>query len=218
MRSHCYTGVVPRQVDTEQHERQKAEIARAVWRLAARAGLESVSLREVAAEAGVSMGRVQHYFGTKDEMLLFGLRLAQQRMEARVVRHLERLPGPADAEDVLRAALEEMLGDDHDTRQAIRVSVAYLPRALEDPRVAEVLFADDAELRAHAADVVRAAQADHRASPELDADREARIMWSLASSLGTEVAFGQTPVRDARTALLYYLDRTLGRRSPPRRL
>lgn len=208
---------MPRKVDTEQHERQKAEIARAVWRLAARAGLESVSLREVAAEAGVSMGRVQHYFGTKEAMLLFGLELAQQRMEARVVRRLERLPEPVGDEDVLRAALEEMLCEDPDTRQAIRVRVAYLPRALEDPRVAEVLFADDAELRAHAAEVVRAAQADHRASPGLDADREAHLMWSLASGLGTEVAFGQTSVGDARTTLLYHLDRTLGRRRDPRR-
>lgn len=208
---------MPRKVDIEQHERQKADIARAVWRLAARAGLESVSMREVAAEARVSPGRVQHYFRTKEAMLLFGLQLAQRRMEARVVRRLRRLPEPVDAEDVLRAALEEMLGDDPDTQQAIRVSVAYLPRALEDPRVAEVLFADDAELRTHAAGVVRAAQADHRTPPELDADQEARIMWSLASSLAIEVAFGRTSAQDAGTTLRYYLDRTLGRRPDSRR-
>lgn len=199
---------MPRKVDIEQ---QKAGIAQAVWRLAARAGLESVSLREVAAEAGVSMGRVQYYFHTKEAMLLHGLQLAQQHMQTRVEQRLEQLPEPADAEDILRAVLEEMLGDDHDTQQVIRVSIAYYPRALEDPHIAELLFADDAALRTYAADVVRAAQADHRSPPELDADQEAHIIWSLASSLGVEVAFGRTSAQDARTTLHYYLDRILGR-------
>lgn len=208
---------MPRKVDVEQRERQKAEIARAVWRLTARTGLESVSVRQVAAEAGISPGRVQHYFRTKEDMLLFGLQLAQQRMEDRVERRLRRLPEPVDAEDVLRAALEEMLGEDPDTRQAIRVSVAFMPRASEDRRTAEVFFADDAELRAQAADVVRAAQAGGRTPAEVDADREAHIMWALAGSLGTEVAFGQTSTQDARSVLGYYLDRTLGCRSVPRR-
>ena len=203
---------MPRKVDIEQHERQKAEIARAVWALAARTGLESVSVRQVAAEARVSPGRVQHYFRTKEDMLLFGLELAQRRMEERVEQRLRRLPEPVDSEDVLRAALEEMLGEDPDTRQALRVSVAFLPRATEDPRTAHVLFADDAELRAHAAGIVRAAQADGRAAAGLDAEREAHIMWALAGSLGVEVAFGQTSFRDAQTALRYYLDRTLGGR------
>ena len=206
---------MPRKVDIEQHERRKAEIARAVWELTARTGLESVSVRRVAAEARVSPGRVQHYFRTREEMLLFGLELAQRRMEDRVDQRVRRLPKPVDQEDVLRAALEELLGEDPDTRQAIRVSVAFLPRAAEDPRTAHVLFAADAELRAHAAGVVRAAQADGRAPAGLDADREARIMWALAGSLGIEVAFGQTSVRDAQTALRYYLGRTLGGRTDP---
>ncbi|WP_233157170.1 MULTISPECIES: TetR family transcriptional regulator [Amycolatopsis] len=38
-----------------------------------------MSLREVAAEAGVSMGRVQHYFASKDDMLGFALELANER-------------------------------------------------------------------------------------------------------------------------------------------
>lgn len=201
-----------RKVDKEEHGRQKADIARAVWRLAARAGLESVSMREVAAEAGVSIGRVQYYFRNKEAMLLFGLQLAQKRMEERIADRLRGLAELVDAEDVLRAAIEEVIGEDPDTKQALRVSVAYFPRALEDPRVADILFGDDAELFDLAADVVRAAQAEGRASPELDPDREARIIWSLANSLGIEAAFGQTSANDARATMDYYLDRTLGLR------
>lgn len=201
---------MPRRVDTDQHERQKADIAEAVWRLAEQGGLESVSVREVAAEAGVSNGRVQYYFPNKEAMLLYGLRLAQRRMEGRVQQRLSDLPEPVDGEVVLRAVLDEMLGDDPDTQQAIRVSVAYQGRALEDPQIAELLMGDDDELRAQAASVVQEAKVDLRASPEVDPAKEGRIIWALAGSLGTEIAFGQLSGEDARAMMHYHLDRVLG--------
>lgn len=201
---------MPRKIDTEHHERQKKEIAEAVWRLAARAGLESVSMREVAKEAGVSNGRVQYHFPNKEAMLLFGLELAQLRMEGRVRQRLRELPEPVDGESVLRAVLDEMLGDDPDTRQVIRVSLAYHGRALEDPYVAQLLMGDDAELHTYAAEVVRDAKAALRTPPGVDPEKEARIIWSLASSLGAEIAFGQLTSEDARTTMHYHLDRILG--------
>jgi AcrR family transcriptional regulator len=200
---------MPRKVDIQHHEKQRAGIAEAVWRLAARAGLESVSMREVAAEAGVSNGRVQYYFPNKDAMLLYGLQLAQRRMERRVQQRLKELPEPVDGESVLRAVLDEMLGDDPDTQQVIRVSLAYHGRALEDPYVAQLLMGDDAELLTHAASVVRKAKADPRTPPGVDPEKEARIIWSLASSLATEIAFGQLSTQDARATMHYYLDRIL---------
>ena len=57
---------MPRRVD---HQLRRKQLADAVMRLAATEGLEEVSLRHVAAEAGVSTGMVQHYFRTKDEMM-----------------------------------------------------------------------------------------------------------------------------------------------------
>ena len=201
---------MPRKVDIQHYEKQRAGIAEAVWRLAARAGLESVSMREVATEAGISNGRVQYYFPNKDAMLLYALQLAQRRMEGRVQQRLRELPEPVDGESVLRAVLDEMLGDDPDTQQVIRVSVAYHGRALEDPYVAQVLMGDDVELRSHAASVVREAKADLRAPPGVDPEKEARIIWSLARLLASEIAFGQLPTQDARTTMHYHLDRILG--------
>ena len=58
---------MPRQVD---HGQRRLQIARAVWSVMATRGLDAVSLRSVAAEAGISMGRVQHYFRSKDAMIL----------------------------------------------------------------------------------------------------------------------------------------------------
>ncbi|XVV07108.1 TetR family transcriptional regulator C-terminal domain-containing protein [Actinosynnema sp. CA-248983] len=157
-----------------------------------------MSLREVAGEAGVSAGRVQHYFGAKDALLFYGLRLAQQRMEGRIARRIEGLvePGPAD---ILRATLAELLGDDPDARQAGRVWTAFLGRALDDRAIAEALFADDVELRASTAEAV--------GSP-----LDAHGLWALANGLAAEVACGQTTAADAWAVVEHHLDRLLGSR------
>ena len=57
---------MPRQVD---HRQSRTEIAYTVWAVIAEDGLDAVSMRRVAAEAGISLGRVQHYFTSKDELL-----------------------------------------------------------------------------------------------------------------------------------------------------
>ncbi|MBK1785560.1 TetR/AcrR family transcriptional regulator [Prauserella cavernicola] len=198
---------MPRKVDIDA---QRADLAGAVLRLAARSGLEAVSLREVAAEAGVSMGRVQHYFRTKEEMLLHGVRLAMRRIDARIGERLQCLPDEASPEQILRAAIDELLGDHPETNQVIRASVAYYARAQVNAEVFEVLFGDDDELRGLAALVVRTAQADGRADTGLDPAQEGYIIWSLADSLGVKVAFGQTTSERARATMHYHLDRVLG--------
>ena len=62
---------MPKYVDKEARRRH---IAAALQRIAAKEGLEGVSIRTVAAEAGLSVGAVQRDFATKDELLHFALR------------------------------------------------------------------------------------------------------------------------------------------------
>ena len=83
---------MPKQVDREERRR---EIAAAVLRLVATRGVEAASLRAVAAEAGVSMGAVQHYFTTRDEMLRFALGHGNALLAERGTRLLtEHQPPP----------------------------------------------------------------------------------------------------------------------------
>jgi AcrR family transcriptional regulator len=49
-------------------EQTKAEIMKAARRLFAEHGILAVSVRDVAAEAGVTHGLVHHYFGTKEQL------------------------------------------------------------------------------------------------------------------------------------------------------
>ena len=58
---------MPRIVDPAERRR---EVVEAVKRIVVADGLERVSLREVAAEAGLVVGSVRHYFDTSDELLV----------------------------------------------------------------------------------------------------------------------------------------------------
>ncbi len=61
---------MPKQVDADA---RRAELAAATRRVILRQGLEGSTLREVAREAGWSIGVLAHYFETKDELLRYSL-------------------------------------------------------------------------------------------------------------------------------------------------
>lgn len=66
-----------------------------MWRVVADHGFAGASLRHVAAEADVSMGLVQHYFRTKEEMLGFAMAAVAQRVEKTFAAGPRRAPGTA---------------------------------------------------------------------------------------------------------------------------
>ena len=88
-------------------------------RTAAKRGLHATGMREVAAEAGVSLRLVQYYFGTKEELLLAAMQqLAAQfsdRAMARI-RQSRHGDGPASPRDVIAAILAEALPADDERR------------------------------------------------------------------------------------------------------
>ncbi|MDG4827649.1 TetR family transcriptional regulator C-terminal domain-containing protein [Asanoa sp. WMMD1127] len=126
---------MPKRVDPTE---RRTLIADALMRVAAQRGLEAVSLRHVAAEAGATTGLVQHYFRTKDEMMLFALEVVSDRTEARIGAAVGALgPDPAPR-DLVRAMVTQMLPLDEERRADGKVALAFLAYAATRPSVAEV--------------------------------------------------------------------------------
>ncbi|MQA94856.1 MAG: TetR family transcriptional regulator [Streptosporangiales bacterium] len=192
---------MPRTVD---HDARRASLADAVWRLVARGGVEAVSLRSVAAEAGVSMGRVQYYFPTKDDLLLYGLQHAHRRMEQRIEARLEQTGGAE--REVLVAILDELLGEHPETRDAIRVHAAFAAREVDGPTAAVLTDGDD-EILALCVAVVAQARATGRTGADIDPELDGYALWTLARGLGSDVALYGAPVARARATLTRFLDR-----------
>lgn len=186
---------MPKQVD---HDERRRQIGDAVCRVMAARGLEAVSLRHVAVEAGVSMGRVQHYFATKDEMLLFAFRLISDRVAARL--------GAVFSDDpraFLRSMFLELLPVSQEARAEAPVLAAFLAQAVVEPRLAEPLRSGGQEMVAFVAAQIRAVR------PDGDAERDAMALLAFVDGLMLQVLIGQVPVEVAVELVDHQLDRVL---------
>lgn len=186
---------MPKQVD---HRQRREQIADAVCRLAARHGLDAVSLRQVAAEAGVSMGRVQHYFTTKDEMLRFAFRSIAERVEQRMAAAVLALGESPHPRAFVRAMLLEMLPLSEPAKAEAPVLAAFLARAVVAPDLAD-LGADAERLRAFVAARIGAARPA--------AGVEAAGLLALVDGLMLQLLTGQLDEPAALAALDHQLNR-----------
>jgi AcrR family transcriptional regulator len=122
---------VPKIVD---HEERRRELAEALWRVIVASGPQAVSIRSVAAEAGLSAGALRHYFQTREELLVFAMDLSEQRVIQRMREHAHTLdPDLPMVERVARFA-EQMLPLDEMRRAEFRAWEAAGALGEGDPR------------------------------------------------------------------------------------
>ncbi|MFI0741793.1 TetR/AcrR family transcriptional regulator [Streptomyces sp. NPDC021100] len=111
---------MPKIVDPDERRRAVAE---AVLRVVARDGLESASLRNVAAEAGLVVGSVRHYFADHTALIIFAMEELGRRIGGRLTARSEPLlalePG-ADGAALTEELFAELLPlDDARRREAV---------------------------------------------------------------------------------------------------
>jgi AcrR family transcriptional regulator len=104
-------------------------LAEAVLRVMRRDGLEQASVRNVAREAGLSMGSLRHYFASQSELMVFAFRTVVERIEVRLA---ELQPEP-DPRRRAQRVLNELLPLDDERRAENEVWLAFTSRAMVDP-------------------------------------------------------------------------------------
>ncbi|MDX5895319.1 TetR/AcrR family transcriptional regulator [Rubrobacter radiotolerans] len=158
---------------------RRCELTQALFKIAAERGLEEVSFREVASEAGVAIATVQYHFGTKDGMLLFAFERITEAIRARIgTAQTGRTVGR-----VMRRALMELLPLDDERVAEARVYLAFAARSTISPELARVHSGALAELRSNCARVVRTAQKVGQADASLDPEREAAALVAFLDGL-----------------------------------
>jgi AcrR family transcriptional regulator len=174
---------MPKHVD---HDERRRELARAVHRVAGEGGLDALTVRAIAKEAGYSTGVLAHYFANRAELMLAAVREvydgAMTRAQSRV-----RPDGEDDAVSALLLALFEALPLDEERRSDTRVWFAFLGLAAGNP-----------DLRREAADRYRTwrkflQEAVVLAHPEPVSEAEARRiahhLAALVAGLGVQALF-----------------------------
>jgi AcrR family transcriptional regulator len=108
---------------------RRASLAEVLVSIIASRGLDAVSVREVAAGMGVSIGAVQHHFSTKAEMMSFAFAYTVERTRRRVAA-IERTGDPARDTALV---LQQLLPLDDTRRSDCAVNVAFASLAATTP-------------------------------------------------------------------------------------
>ncbi|GAA3409248.1 TetR/AcrR family transcriptional regulator [Paenibacillus hodogayensis] len=113
------------------HDQRKEYIAEAAWRVIRREGLDGVSVRNVADEAGVSLGSLRHYFETQSDLLAFSMKL----VSSRVNRRIANLESSGDPRIDMERIIAETLPLDEARRAEGEVWLAFAGKAIADPAI-----------------------------------------------------------------------------------
>ncbi|AGZ43976.1 TetR/AcrR family transcriptional regulator [Actinoplanes friuliensis] len=205
---------MPKRVD---HEHRRRQIGEALLRIASTRGLQSATMREVAAEAGVSLRLVQYYFHTKEQLLLAALAYLGEQLTERVSAGIRAL-GPVTPRTVIYGTLTAVLPTDEESVRLTRAYTGFYT----------LLFSSEAEMATRhgatypdklesllAAQIATAQEAGEVAA-DVDPALTAAALLALTNGLGSSVLGGQRDGAAAQRILEDELDRLFRPGEPSR--
>ncbi|REK87562.1 TetR family transcriptional regulator [Streptomyces inhibens] len=196
---------MPKRVD---HAERRTEIAKALVRVASHRGLHAVGMRDVAAEAGVSLRLVQYYFETKEKLLLYGLQHLVERFAERVAARSRAAGDDRGPRAMIEALLMASLPTDEESRAFHLVYTSYAVLAVTDQALAAQPFIWNPDAAEDTlTELLRQAQEADLVQPGVDVQLEAVSLLAMSAGLGTSVLVGQRSPQSAATVLNHHLDR-----------
>ncbi|MEM8925896.1 MAG: TetR/AcrR family transcriptional regulator [Actinomycetota bacterium] len=199
---------MPKVVD---HDQRRRQITDAVCRITLRGGLAAATFREVAAEAGVSVRLIQHYFGTKATLLEITQQHVGERSIARLMQWIEATDGSARA--VLEAFLKSFVPVDDESRVATLMYIALYTETI----VAALGESADARRTTEAQMAYDAVLEQLKRGPlvvDVDVHREAQLIMALMPGVGQYVLDRTITADDAYAIVDHHLDRLFGPAPP----
>jgi AcrR family transcriptional regulator len=196
---------MPKKVD---HHQRRTEIAGVVARIVRNRGLEGVSFREVAAEAGVSVSLVQHYMGSKENLLIGTLNIQSAQFADLIRERLALIDSDDDLLRRLKAMLAVFIPDTEATRAGMLLYHAFAGAALTDERLrsSEAFRSADSLVQA-IEDELRFATEAGAISSGVDIEMEAKAILSLVLGLSLAILLDRTSPEEALAVLDHHLTR-----------
>ncbi|WP_442603955.1 TetR/AcrR family transcriptional regulator [Paenibacillus sp. KN14-4R] len=161
------------------HDTRREKLAEAAWRIIRHSGLEAVSVRSVAEEAGMSLGALRHYFATQAELLEFSMRLVADRITERIEQiALNEEP----LEEIERAILQLVPMDDERLAES-EVWLSFIGKALTDPQLKTLNQEMYEGLSRFFHLIIHVMIKLELTKPDIDAELEARRLHALVDGL-----------------------------------
>ena len=168
---------------TQQHvDARRESILDAAARLFARKGVNSATMSDIAAEAGLSAGAIYRYFGSKDELLRAVFDEAVERNERLFREESESAPSPLTAlQNIGRRIWVE-----HDDRDSLICEVQMALSAARDPEDFGLdLSRNRQAIRELLKSMIEASQASGEIDPDIDATALALILQAATGGIQT---------------------------------
>lgn len=167
---------MPRTADPDVHARRRAQLVDAVFRIVRRDGIDQVSVRAVAREAGLSMGSLRYYFATQGELLSFALAEVERRLRAR----LEGLDPTGPPREAVLRVLHRLVPMSPESLVEHEVWLAFTSHVLADPKLRAQQDRADDDLRELFGRLVAALDPER---PAAERDLAAERLYALVDGL-----------------------------------
>ncbi|GAA0835854.1 TetR/AcrR family transcriptional regulator [Paenibacillus glucanolyticus] len=167
---------MPKIVD---HDKQREWVAEAALRVIQKGGLEKATVRNIAEEAGLSVGSMRHYFSSQAELLAFCMNLIIERIEKRLTSL--SLKGPVFSD--MKLVLMQFLPMDEDRTMEMEVWMSFVAKALIYPELRKINDEMYDGLTKACHFVIDSLVTHELAKPELDLEYEKERIYALVDGL-----------------------------------
>lgn len=191
---------MPKIVD---HEKQRHIVAQAALKVIQKFGLEQATVRNIAKEAGLSVGSMRHYFSTQVELFAFCMGLYAQRVQKRVAVLTVEKPFLPD----LKQLLLQFLPVNEERTKEMEVWYLFNAKVMIYPELRKVSEEMQNGLYRTAEFVIETLVKSNLAKPGLDAALEAEKLYALVDGLAIHQLM--QPGRLSPDRLEYLLDQHL---------
>lgn len=172
------------------HAARRREIAEAVWVTIHAHGIQGTTMRRVAAAGGISVGRIQHYFASRDELVRFSCQaMVEAAASAQSTPTQPAAPtDPVEALKLVRRLLIHAFDQSPSYRLGARVWAAYVAQAVLDRGIADLVVQAQSGLEREVARLLDAAGLNPHDARRLVALSEGLAQRALTGAVSTSAA------------------------------
>lgn len=188
---------MPKVVD---HESRRETITAAAQRLVTAHGLDAVTMASIASEAGISVGQLQHYFDSKDELLADTYRRVIERLWRRVETATRAsVDDHSPIREVVLQGLSELLPLDEARASDHRVTLAFIGRTSASAALSRRYAETVGGIRTRLALAVHNGKECGEVLPDTEPEREALRLLALTDGLALYLGSATEPTAAAES-------------------
>lgn len=186
------------------HTLQKEKIAKATWSVIRKFGMDKASVRNIAEEAGLSVGALRYYFKTQTELLQFSMNLASERVNERI----SAVPITGDIIEDVCTILYELLPLNQEKREEMEVYFEFTKRSITDPLLVEQRNEVLKEMQFGIRRCVEGLIASGFTKQDISAEVEGRRLFALIDGLAFHCLLGVITIEEVKQVVRLHI-RTL---------